>query len=308
MIDETGLVSHFATPRAKVEITMTNFCPFQTRNGQQMSSTGVLRSTVSRIRRAGSHQHPAPTAGRSKRGLFPAERSIPRPDSSLGGYGLGNDRFEQVALVSIGRMNMAGLRPEHDVLDIGCGIGRIARYLCAYLDSTSRYEGFDVVEEPVHWCRQNITPLFPNFTFQFTPLFNARYNTDASSTSAATFRFPYPDESFDFVFAHSIFTHLVPDEANNYLREIVRVLRRGGTTYCTWILFKEGSPDYNHAIVSRMHRDRSGSYALLEPDMPGRAGGYDEQFVLDAYRASGLQLTGPIHPGFLIQDAIVATK
>jgi SAM-dependent methyltransferase len=274
-----------------------------------MSKPGVLRTTASRVRRITPRTHldSRTQLPKGRRTLFPAESTIPRP-ASLGRYGVGKDLFDQVALVSFGRLNMAGLRPEHDVLDIGCGIGRMARYLCDYLEPSSRYEGFDVIEESVRWCQENITPLFHNFGFRFTPLFNALYNADPQLPSAAQFRFPYPDECFDFVFAHSIFTHLQPDEARNYLREIARVLRRGGTSYNTWLLYSDGSPDYRHSIMSKMQRDPSGSFALRRTDVPGRAVAYDEAFVLDAYESSGLVLAGRIHPGFLIQDAIVAAK
>ena len=108
----------------------------------------------------------------------------------------------------MGRLNMAGLRPEHDVLDVGCGVGRTARFLCDYLSADARYEGFDIVEMLIDWCQAEITPRFPNFRFRYIPLFNSEYLPDAALPSAAELRFPYPDESFDFVFAHSVFTHL----------------------------------------------------------------------------------------------------
>ncbi len=207
----------------------------------------------------------------------------------------------------MGRMIMAGLRPDHDVLDVGCGVGRMARYLCDYLGPTARYEGFDVIEEPVGWCQSHITPLFPNFNFQFTPLFNTAYNPDPTLPSADQFRFPYPDESFDFVFAHSIFTHLLPDQTRNYLRETARVLRPSAISYSTWILFRDGSNEYRHPHLPQMQHDASGSFAVLKPEVPETFVAYDEAFVLETFSSSGL--TAVIHPAFSrIQDAIVATK
>ncbi len=43
------------------------------------------------------------------------------------------------------------------------------------------------------------------------------------ASSAAEFRFPYEDASFDFAFATSLFTHLLRDEASHYLAEDRRV-------------------------------------------------------------------------------------
>ena len=46
------------------------------------------------------------------------------------------------------------LLPEHTVLDIGSGIGRMAVPLTSYLNNTSQYEGFDIVAEGVNWCKK----------------------------------------------------------------------------------------------------------------------------------------------------------
>jgi SAM-dependent methyltransferase len=239
---------------------------------------------------------------------FPVQATIPIPDSSAAfHYGLRGTKFHEIALMSIGRMNMAGLRPEHDVLDIGCGIGRTARYLCDYIKSGS-YEGFDTMSEPVQWCQENITPLCPNFRFRVTPLFNTMYNPDETLPSAAEFVFPYSDQAFDFVFAHSVFTHLLPDAATNYLHEIGRVLRPGRISYTTWHLFNDDQ--YRNPLGRTAERDESGTFAVGNPSIPEASVGYDEAFVREAHTSGGLKVVEPVHPGVrgLLQDVIVAVK
>jgi ubiquinone/menaquinone biosynthesis C-methylase UbiE len=71
------------------------------------------------------------------------------------------------------------------------------------------------------------------------PLCNSAYLPDETLPSASETKFPYPDESFDFAFAHSVFTHLTPDASSNYLNEVSRVLRHGGASYTTWFLFDD---------------------------------------------------------------------
>lgn len=51
------------------------------------------------------------------------------------------------------------IAPHHRILDIGSGIGRMARPLTAFLDpATGRYEGFDIDVGGVVWCLQHYHP------------------------------------------------------------------------------------------------------------------------------------------------------
>lgn len=241
--------------------------------------------------------------------LFPKEATIPMPDRILqdqvGLPGL----FTDMALVTMGRLNMAGLRPEDSVLDIGCGVGRTARYLCDYLDTGARYEGFDIMAPLVEWCRANITPSFPNFTFTHVALFNGAYYPDPDAPSPTHFRFPYDDGTFDFVLAHSVFTHLDPSTAAHYLDEVRRVMKGHGRFYATWFLFGDRPLGNRNRVVSKMTLDDSGDFALYDARVPDAAVGYRVSFIRDLYVQHGLEIIEPIHPGFeQLQDAIVATS
>src|SRR5947209_3945238 len=105
-------------------------------------------------------------------------------------FGLGSEK----GFVQIGEeflryfVELCDLQPEEDVLDVGCGIGRIARPLAEYLAPTAHYEGFDVVEPEIAWCRDEITSRYPNFCFTYVDLFNRSYNPDGR-VSPAQFRF-----------------------------------------------------------------------------------------------------------------------
>ena len=69
----------------------------------------------------------------------------------------------------------------------------------------------------VEWCVANISSGYPNFHFCHAELSNTLY--PGGSEDAASFVFPYLDGAFDMVFAMSVFTHLVPASAQNYIDE-----------------------------------------------------------------------------------------
>jgi SAM-dependent methyltransferase len=135
-----------------------------------------------------------------------------------------------------------GLGPNGDVLDIGCGPGRVAAPLTRYLSAEGRYEGFDVVPKSVRWCRRRIHQRHPNFNFQLANLHNRQYNP-GGAVAAEEYRFPYPDGSFDAALAASLFTHLQPFESEHYLREAARVLRPSGRLLSSWFLLNAESEE-----------------------------------------------------------------
>ena len=212
---------------------------------------------------------------------------------------------------------LAGLKPHHHVLDIGCGVGRMALQLTRYLNSQGGYDGFDINPLVIDWCRENITAHFPNFRFVHTPLFNSLYNRD-SLREARSAPFPYEDEAFDFVFATSVFTHLLPADFAHYIRQTARVLKPGGISFLTFFLLNPDTSnllragkstltfDFELSDVARIHDEKIPEYAV----------GYSEEHVGDLHAQSGLQIIEPtFHGGWVhrpdyltFQDVIIARK
>jgi SAM-dependent methyltransferase len=89
------------------------------------------------------------------------------------------------------------LRPEHDVLDIGSGIGNLALGLVDYLDG--HYDGLEVHREAVTWCQQAITPAHPSFRFHVAEVRSEAYNP-SGKVPPERYIFPFDAGSFDFVF------------------------------------------------------------------------------------------------------------
>ena len=170
-----------------------------------------------------------------------------------------------------------GLRPYHRVLDIGSGIGRMAVPLTTFLNENGTYNGFDVVERGVAWCKKKITSKFPNFQFQYIPLDNDLYKSGGSS--AANFKFPYPDQSFDFVILTSVFTHMLPDEVANYLKEISRVLAPGGTCFATFFVWNEESATLSAANPAFQFPHDYGHYRLMDENVKSANVAYEETYL-----------------------------
>ncbi|WP_320169763.1 methyltransferase domain-containing protein [Maridesulfovibrio sp.] len=175
-----------------------------------------------------------------------------------------------------------GLTPDGMVLDIGCGIGRLAFPLLEYLTEKGGYEGFDTFPVGVNWCSENITPEFPNFNFQLVDIYNSTYNPYAQ-TKASELVFPYGDDSFDLVMLNSVFTHMMPDDILNYVKEIDRVLNSGGGIFVTFFLVNEESRRLMDEGKSVHDFHKYGIFYTSDPKDPMDAVGYDEHFVRNIF-------------------------
>ena len=192
-------------------------------------------------------------------------------------------------------VELGGLQPDERVLDVGCGIGRMARPLTGYLSDDGSYDGFDVNHDGIRWCERRYRR-HANFRFRVADLFNARYNPHGAQR-ADEFRFPFDDASFTFVFATSVFTHLLEADATHYLAECARVLAPGGRFFATFFLLN----DTSRALIAEGRAglaflDVDERVAILDEAVPEEAVAYDDEWVFEALRHSGLELTG-LHPG-----------
>ena len=199
---------------------------------------------------------------------------------------------------------------------MGSGIGRMAVPLTEYLSSVGSYEGMDIVAEGINWCKKKITPRYPNFQFHLADIYNKRYNPEGKYQSS-DYRFPYQDNSFDFIFLTSVFTHMLAMDMENYLSEISRVLKKDGTCFITFFLLNQESTSRIEKKQSKFDFKYQDENCRLEvKNLPESAIAYEERFVRNLYEKYGLEIHEPIEYGswcgreeFLsFQDAIVARK
>jgi ubiquinone/menaquinone biosynthesis C-methylase UbiE len=154
------------------------------------------------------------------------------------------------------------LLPNHTVLDIGCGIGRIALPLTKYLDSNGKYYGFDIVKTGIDWCNVNISKRFLNFHFEHFNLRNDLYSEEEVK-SAKDFIFPYNDETFDVIISTSVFTHMMPEDMEQYISEISRVIKKNGNCLFTFFILNQHSETQmvNNPIFNFTYK--FGHYSLM---------------------------------------------
>lgn len=190
-----------------------------------------------------------------------------------------------------------GLKPNMTVLDIGSGQGRVARPMTEFLSEEGQYAGIDIVKRGVTWCQKHYRD-FSNFEFVHANIYNKAYNR-LGKTKAADYRFPFADNTFDFIFLTSVFTHMLSADVENYLGEMRRVLKPGGRTFITWFVLNEASLEASlsrKAALEFRYKWNDVS-AVVSTKYPEGAIAYHENYILSALAKRRLGLQREIYRG-----------
>ena len=229
---------------------------------------------------------------------------------------IGKGEFKATGLDLVNQLvKHAGLQPWHRVLDLGCGLSRIALHLQGYLDSRGRYDGIDVVRDMIEWNRLHVSEHHSRFRYHHQDVANTLYNRDGSEPAAHA-TLPFADASFDLALATSLFTHLQPDAAARYVAELARVVAPRGRVATTWFLLNDDSRRGIESGRSSPPLACEGDGVRLDdPENPDAAIAFAETWVRERFADSGLRLRKILYGWWsgtrssrVYQDLLVATR
>jgi ubiquinone/menaquinone biosynthesis C-methylase UbiE len=105
--------------------------------------------------------------------------------------------FDAIGGIELALLRVYGLGSDGYLIDVGCGSGRLAKPLSAYL--RGRFSGFDLVSDLVEYARETVRP--PDWRFE----------------TISHISIPEPDGCADMVCFFSVFTHLLHEHSYRYL-------------------------------------------------------------------------------------------
>ena len=153
------------------------------------------------------------------------------------------------------------LRDDAVVLNIGCGVGRVEKYLAPHV---AELWAVDVSGEMIARARERLAAL-PNVHLR--------------EIGNQEFLRAFGDERFDLVFSFLVLQHLAREDAYLYLRDAFRVLKLGGVLFVQFPNLL--SPEYTRSFLEGVEvKERS----------PGRVRFYTEVEVRHLLRTLGFEI------------------
>jgi ubiquinone/menaquinone biosynthesis C-methylase UbiE len=223
---------------------------------------------------------------RKKKALFGDLASfVPAPEAMYDGpesYEAFKNNGEEFLKICV---ELCALRRDEKMLDVGSGMGRKALALTQYFGPGATYDGIELVKSGVEWCSNGIGKR-------------------------------YPDDTFTFVLLGSVFTHMLPADLANYLKEIGRVMAPGGRCLITYFLLDDDAlRQVEQGKDAQGFKHVGPGYRTTSLEVPEEAIAFDEKWIRGLYETSGLKITRVEHGSWTglsgrksYQDIVIATK
>lgn len=241
-------------------------------------------------------------------------RVPPIPPESLR-LGVGPGDYHEAGRTTLALLErLTGVKAADRVLDVGCGLGRIAWPLSERLGKRGSYTGLDVVKAYTDWCEANLGLDPERFRFHHADVQTSFYNPGGSIGPGA-FVFPWAAASFTLAIATSLFTHLGPDAAAHYLREIARTLAPNGRLFASfYLLDARGREAAATGLTDPTFLCAIENGLLHDPAVPESGVAHDADWLLATLAGAGLEVTA-VHPGrwkglpgLYYQDIVTAVR
>ena len=204
---------------------------------------------------------------------FPPAANIKRVigDTSIERFAMGGAMIFHNLAAQLAEMGF-GWSDFPNILDWGCGAGRLTRYLAA--ETGSRITGADIDADNIAWCRD----AYPGASFELVPL--------RPPTGLA-------DSAFDLVVGISVLTHLQEEDQFLWLAELRRITRSGALVFLsiqgpTQLAYNRFPPDIYRQIQQDgyLNLSRDGALdAVVEDKEYYRAAMHSRDYILRRWSA-----------------------
>ena len=139
------------------------------------------------------------------------------PHAAVGG------KWEEIGQLQFDFLVAKGLKPHHTLLDIGCGTLRGGRHFIRYLD-VGKYTGIDISEKALAYANNLVEE----------ERLSEKHPRLLLNREKKLLFTDFAGETFDYLLAQSVFTHLMPEHIEECFQNIQRIMHTGSLFFFTF--------------------------------------------------------------------------
>lgn len=183
---------------------------------------------------------------------------------------------------------LLGLRAGQSLWDIGCGCGLLELAL-EHVGWRGRLIGVDIHKPSIRWAQRTISRRVPSFQFVHTDIYNPNYWSHGKESASEWFS-GFTECDFDIVVAKSLFTHMLPEELDVYLRQINVRLKPTGKALLTFFMLNSEQEELQQSNQISFVKPHPGvAYAVRYVVAPTAAVAYEESYLIEHLDKNGLK-------------------
>ena len=203
--------------------------------------------------------------------------------------GFNGASYELVAYLRL----LAQLRDGDRLWDLACGCGLLELALND-LGWQGQLIGSDIHKPSIDWAQKHLGTRFGGHKFIHMDIYSAAYYPKGKLNAQEWFD-SFVEKDFDVVVAKSLFTHLLPEEVDIYLRGIADRLRIGGKALLTFFILNEeqqrlAALGKNRMLFHPYSEDKR--CAVYRPQAPTAAVAYEQNYLEKRFRDVGFKVEG----------------
>jgi SAM-dependent methyltransferase len=203
--------------------------------------------------------------------------------------GFNGPSYELVAYLRL----LAQLRDGDRLWDLACGCGLLELALND-LGWQGQLVGSDIHKPSIDWAQKHLGTRFSGHKFVHMDIYSPAYYPKGK-LNAQEWLDSFVEKEFDVAVAKSLFTHLLPEEVDIYLRGIADRLKIGGKALLTFFILNEeqqrlAALGKNRMLFHPYSEDKR--CAVYRPLAPTAAVAYEQNYLEKRLREAGFKVEG----------------
>ena len=133
---------------------------------------------------------------------------------------------------------------------------------------------------PVSLGLKKISSKYETFQFIHSDIYNFAY-WPAGKYDAESWLLNFNKNNFDIIIVRSLFTHMLPDELDMYIKHISKSLNNAGKVVATFFLLNDTQKKMKNNSIHFIKQNKTSVHSIMNKLAPTAAVAYEQDYILE---------------------------